>query len=323
MFQGPFSRLSSELKKRQVSTDISTTNNTASPSSATAQTVTCQEISKWQFDNKYILSGYGPEKRDCREILMSLTFLHNETCNVYTHLIGALLLPLFATSYLWFLAEPQYLNVKSIDYAIFGIFFWCAGICLDLSVLYHLMLSHSHRIEQFWHGMDLLGIIIVIVGTFTSGIYYLFFCEPSLRKMHWAMNWTMGTITGILTSNPSLRTSRGRKVKVGAFMIFGATSFIHLLHGAQRYGFEHMLQYAGMDWYFLEIFFYGTSAILYAFRIPERLAPGNFDIWGSSHQIFHVSILCWMWAHASGLAESFTSFHTMDVCGAQGIGQGS
>ncbi|KAK2122009.1 hypothetical protein NOF04DRAFT_1336577 [Fusarium oxysporum II5] len=26
------------------------------------------------------------------------------------------------------------------------------------------------------------------------------------------------------------------------------------------------------------------------FRISERFAPGHFDIWFSSHQIFHVSI---------------------------------
>ncbi|KAI1257949.1 hypothetical protein MGN70_000994 [Eutypa lata] len=255
-----------ELKKRQVpKLDMSTTNDPVNPSSATIpQTVTCQEIAEWQFDNKYILSGYRPAKGSYRQVFMSLTFLHNETCNVYTHLIGALLLPLFATSYVWFLAGPQYLDVTYIDYAMFVIFFCCAEICLILSVFYHLMQSHSHVVELFWHGMDLLGIIIVIVGTFTSGIYYLFFCEPNLRKVHWAINWTTGSITGILISKPSLRTARGRKIKVSAFIVFGATSFIHLLHGAQRYGSEYMLQYAGMDWYLLEIFFYGTSVLMYA-----------------------------------------------------------
>lgn len=56
------------------------------------RTVTWQKISNWQFDNKYILSGYRPEKADYLEIFTSLTFLHNETCNVYTHLVEALLL---------------------------------------------------------------------------------------------------------------------------------------------------------------------------------------------------------------------------------------
>ncbi|KAI0160751.1 mPR-like GPCR protein [Xylariaceae sp. FL1272] len=234
--------------------------------------VDMDKIAEWQFDNK----DYG-------EIFMSLTFLHNETCNVYSHLTGALFLPFIA-------------------------------VCLILNVLYHLMLSHSHIVEQFWPAMDLLGITIVVVGTFTAGSYYVFYCEPALRKAHWGINWTMATVTGILASNPSLRTPRGRRAKVAAFILFGATSFIHLLRGAQRYGLDYMMQSASMYWYFLEILVYGSSILLYAFRIPERLSPGTFDIWGSSHQIFHVAILCGMWAHASGLVKGFTSFHTMGLC---------
>ena len=60
------------------------------PLKAEARTVTWHEVSEWQRDNKYILSGYRAKKADYLEVFTSLTFLHNETCNVYTHLIGAL-----------------------------------------------------------------------------------------------------------------------------------------------------------------------------------------------------------------------------------------
>lgn len=166
---------------------MSTTSDLAKRSKARARTVTWQQISGWQFDNQYILSGYRPEEADYLKVISSLTFLHNETCNVYTHLVGALLLPLVATVFLRHLAEPQFLNVSYVDYAMFGIYFWCAEICLVLSAFYHLIQSHSHRLEQFWHGMDLLGIVIVTLGTFSSGIYYVFFCEPNLQKAHWAI----------------------------------------------------------------------------------------------------------------------------------------
>jgi adiponectin receptor len=166
---------------------MNTTNNPTNQSKTKARTVTWQEISGWQFDNKYILSGYRPAKADYLEIFTSLTFLHNESCNVYTHLIGALLLPLITTTFQRYLAEPQFRNVSFMDYAMFGIYFWCAEVCLILSALYHLMQPHSRQVEQFWHGMDLLGIVIVTVGTFSSGIYYVFFCEASLQKMHWSI----------------------------------------------------------------------------------------------------------------------------------------
>jgi hypothetical protein len=177
-----------ELKKRQLpKVNMSTTNDPTNQSKAKARTVTWQEISEWQHDNKYILRGYRPEKADYLEILTSLTFLHNETCNVYTHLVGALFLPLVATVFLRYLAEPQFLIVSSMDYAMFGFYFWCAETCLVLSTLFHVLQPHSHHVEQFWHGMDLLGIVIMTVGTFSSGIYYGFFCEPSLQKLHWAI----------------------------------------------------------------------------------------------------------------------------------------
>ncbi|KAJ5771467.1 uncharacterized protein N7511_003518 [Penicillium nucicola] len=298
---------------------MSITNDLTSQSKAKARTIMRQELPEWQFDNNYILSGYRPAKADYLEIFTSLTFLHNESCNVYTHLVGALLLPLVATALLRYLAEPQFINVSSMDYTMFGIYFWCAETCLVLSAIYHLMQPHSHHVEQFWHGMDLLGIVIVTVGTFSSGIYYVFFCEPSLQNLHWALILTTGTVTGVLILNPLLKTPRWRKVKVGAFVIFGASSLIPLLHGVQRYGLEYMLQYSGMKLYLLELTFYFIGVSLYAFRIPERLAPGKFDIWGSSHQIFHVAILCAMCTHETALLQGFTTCHTLHVCQLQGV----
>ncbi|GAB1194770.1 hypothetical protein APSETT444_004020 [Aspergillus pseudonomiae] len=229
---------------------MSTTNDPTNQPKANARTVTWQEVSEWQFDNKYILSGYRPANADYLVIFTSLAFLHNETCNVHTHLIGALLLPLVATTFLWYLGEPQFLNVSSMDYA---------------------------------------------------------------------MVLTTGTATGVLTSNSLLKTPRWRKVKVGTFGIFGASSFIPLLHGVQRYGLEYMLQYSGIKWYLLELTFYGTGVGLYAFRIPERLAPGRFDIWGSSHQLFHIAISCVMYTHLIALLQGFTTSHTLEVCRLQGV----
>lgn len=154
---------------------------------AETRTVTWHEISEWQRDNRYILSGYRPEKADYLATFTSLTFLHNETCNVYTHLVGALILPLIATALMRVLSEPQFLNVSRTDYVLFGIFFCCAEFCLVSSATYHLVGSHSPNVEQFWHRMDLLGIVVVTVSTFIPGIYYIFFCEPNLQKLHWAV----------------------------------------------------------------------------------------------------------------------------------------
>ncbi|KAI1052052.1 hypothetical protein LB506_003669, partial [Fusarium annulatum] len=57
------------------------------------------------------------------------------------------------------------------------------------------------------------------------------------------------------------------------------------------------------------------------FRIPKRFAPGHFDIWFSSHQIFHLSILCAMYVHTIALMHAFTACHTLDICHIQSVHQ--
>ena len=96
-----------EIKKRhRPDVNTSTTEAPTNQPKAEARTVTWHEVAEWQLDNRYILSGYRPEKADYLEIFTSLMFLHNETCNVYTHLVGALLLPLIATAFMRALHGP-------------------------------------------------------------------------------------------------------------------------------------------------------------------------------------------------------------------------
>lgn len=81
----------SEIKKRHMQgLTPNTTSTAANQRKPGARTVTWEEIHEWQRDNKYIRRGYRPGTANFLKILTSLTFLHNETCNVYTHLIGAL-----------------------------------------------------------------------------------------------------------------------------------------------------------------------------------------------------------------------------------------
>ena len=175
----------SEIKKRHVHGGDASIMKASTMRPTEARTVTWPEIPEWQRDNKYILSGYRPEKADYLEVLSSLTFIHNETCNVYTHLIGALVLPFIAMASLKLLSKPQFFDVVGMDYIMFGMFFWCAECCLIFSAVYHLMGPYSHDMEQFWHRADLLGIVIVTVGTFIPGIYYIYTCNPGLQLLHW------------------------------------------------------------------------------------------------------------------------------------------
>jgi adiponectin receptor len=149
--------------------------------------LTYEEIQEWSRDNEFIRTGYRPEKPDYKDMLLSLTYVHNETCNIYTHLIGAILVWPVAYIYMRILPEPQYDNVLRADYVMFIIFFFSCEFCLLSSATYHLMQPHSHEVEQFWHRMDLTGIAVIIAGTFIAAIYYFFICQPAFQILHWVI----------------------------------------------------------------------------------------------------------------------------------------
>lgn len=49
-------------------------------------------------------------------------------------------------------------------------------------------------------------------------------------------------------------------------------------------------------------------------QVPERLCPGKFDVWGSSHQIFHVLIIFAAMAHLVGLLKAFDHAQRFPKC---------
>lgn len=48
--------------------------------------------------------------------------------------------------------------------------------------------------------------------------------------------------------------------------------------------------------------------------MPERLRPGKFDVWGSSHQIFHILIVLAAMAHLIGLLKAFDHAQRFSKC---------
>jgi adiponectin receptor len=113
-------------------------------------------------------------------------YLHNESVNIFTHLIpaiGFLLGEWYIQDYLY----NSYAHVTVSDHLIVAFFLLAATVCLSLSATYHTMINHSHRVESLWLRLDLVGIVVLTLGDFVSGIYLVFWCEPLQRKIYWSM----------------------------------------------------------------------------------------------------------------------------------------
>lgn len=92
--------------------------------------------------------------------------------------------------------------------------------------------------------------------------------------------------------------------------MMGLSAVFPVLHAQRLYGFSQLRETIGLDWVLLQGLLYIVGAAIYAARFPERLRPGTFDIWGSSHQIFHVLVVLAAMSHLVGLIKAFDYEHS-------------
>lgn len=149
-------------------------------------TVLWHELPSWQQDNHYIRSGYRPASNSFRKSAKSLGYLHNETVNIYTHLIGSVA-ALITGLILYRILGPRYETATLEDVFVFGCYFLGAILCLGMSATYHTISNHSPEVSSFGNKLDYLGIVFLIWGSFIPIIYYGFQSDPPLIFRYWTM----------------------------------------------------------------------------------------------------------------------------------------
>ena len=151
-----------------------------------ALTVFWDDLPTWQQDNHYIQSGYRPATGSYRKSFASLGYLHNESVNIYTHLIGAVLFAI-STPVVYNILVPRYHSATTADVLVFGCFFLGAVLCLGCSATFHTITNHSPSVNSIGNQLDYLGIVLLITGSFVPSVYYGFFCLPRVQIIYWTM----------------------------------------------------------------------------------------------------------------------------------------
>lgn len=266
------------------------------------------DLPHWQKDNQHIHTGYRPASFSLLLSLQSLTYLHNETVNIYSHLLPSLL-AVPAAVWLHRVLAPRYETASRADLVAFGCFFAGAAFCLGMSATYHTISNHSPFVARVGNAFDYVGIVGLIVGSFVPSVYFGFYCAPELQQRYWTMICTLGLGCAVVSILPWFRTPRWRPFRAAMFVSMGLSAVFPVIHGLQLYGLDQMMRQIGLGWLLLQGFLYILGAGIYAARVPERLRPGKFDLWGSSHQIFHVLVVCAAGAHLTGLLRAFDYRH--------------
>ena len=231
--------------------------------------------------------------------------MHNESINIYTHLVGSVLFLIFLYD-LHSLATPRYPIATSADIISFSTFFLSAVTCMGMSATFHTISNHSLPVCSFGNKLDYLGIIILIVGSFLPALHYGFHCAPHLITFYSLLLSGLGLICAAVTLMERFRSPAYRPFRAGMFVALGLSGAIPVVHGLVGYGVYERI---GMPWVLLEAVLYIAGAGIYAARVPEKWAPGRFDMVGASHQVFHVAVVLAALSHFKGMVQMFDYLH--------------
>ncbi|RPA73942.1 HlyIII-domain-containing protein [Ascobolus immersus RN42] len=271
-------------------------------------TIAWDQLPSWQQDNHFILTGYRPPSLSFRRSFSSLLHLHNETINIYTHLLGSLI-ALLLTYTLYTSLHPRYDLATPADKTVFTFFFAGCFVCLGLSAFYHTVCNHSPEVCKFGNKLDYIGIVFMIAGSYVPSVFYGFKCHPHLRLVYWGITFLGGLACCIATFDPHFRTPRMRPWRAAMYVLYGANGLIAVSHGVVLMGWREIEDRIQVVWMLGQGGLYVLGAVIYACRVPERWAPGRFDIVGSSHQVFHCLVLAAAATHLGGVLRAFDYAH--------------
>ncbi|KAI6611016.1 hypothetical protein MCOR07_010552 [Pyricularia oryzae] len=257
------------------------------------------EIAPWQRDNEFILTGYRRASFSFITSARSILQIHNETANIWSHLLGA---ALFVALCLQFFANAEFtLHTRVQDAVAVGVYFMAVIVCFFLSTIFHTFSDHSPGMHKFGNELDHLGIVFVMWGTEVSGAHFAFYCDAPTRNVYLALLTGTAVGCGILTLRPKFRQPGYRTMRFLMYAGLGASLFLPLAHGLSVLGWKRLDAAMGLESFLgLAAINFSGSAV-YAMRIPERWFPGTFDLIGQSHNWMHVLVLTGALVRLNGL----------------------
>lgn len=248
--------------------------------------------------NKYVRSGYraGLTNWECVKSVFSV---HNESANIWSHLLPLLIWGGLALSGLW---KPW-----EVAPGIFYLIVSCTCCCLLGSALYHTFIGCQCNYHN-WLVLDVCGIYVATLG-FQWAIFYIgFACYPVLGAGFITIYYFVGALGILYALKAKTPKQRGMPLLYLSLLRFIALFTRPILGGASMKAFwlylcGELLSVLG-----------GTINVV---RIPERYFQhgqlrkrAKFDLLGSSHQIMHVCVLATMMLAKVGLGIDVAYFQS-------------
>ncbi len=250
------------------------------------------DLPNWMRDNEFILTSYRKATYSYTTSVRTISKLHNETINIWTHLAGAVLFILSLHRFLT-TVYPTLSTAPGPDIVSVSVYYLGCINCFILSTLFHTLSSHSAPVQALGNSLDHIGVVLVIYGSVLPATHFLFHCpsQLNLRIIYTLLSTTLTVLSIIFTLKPAFRTCAYRRVRFNLYTVLGLSAFLPIIHGTLLYPYVTLQNRMGISNFLGLGILNLTGAAIYAARVPERWFPRTFDIWGSSHQIMHILVV--------------------------------
>lgn len=140
-------------------------------------------VPEWYGENPYIITGYRPVFAAALPCFKSWLYLHNQTGNIYTHLVPGVA-AVAGNAVLAAYFEANYPGATLTDRLVFHVYLTAVATCFGVSAAYHTLLCHSEQWADLWIRLDYVCISALIMASFVPGLYMGFYCEPMLLRSY-------------------------------------------------------------------------------------------------------------------------------------------
>lgn len=174
-----------------------------------------------------------------------------------------------------------------------------AGIvCLLFSTVFHMFWVLSPAAMKRLAKLDFSGIACLCLGHGMTGLYYTYYCSPTLAQPFFIMMTIAFLIIIPLIMTPRFATPQWRTVRGCAFGGLGALSLFPVMKALfYMRGTADVVAVASA---LIAMAMYGIGGFIYVSRFPECCRIGKHDRFFASHQLMHMFVLGGIATHLSG-----------------------
>jgi adiponectin receptor len=231
----------------------------------------------------HILHGYRV-RHTSADALRSLFRLHNETCSVWSHLLG---LFFFAALGLW--RWPQLEYAPAYLRLCFAGFYVCVCVCMGCSAGYHLFNCVDLDVYRWAYAIDMTGIVFCILAQYAGALTLAFACFPTLQIVYLVVCFTLASVALISQHHSSCRFPMPMWRRVIPLITFAGSVVVPFAHwGLITTQFQLTMlalpMLAAFCLYCIGLAFWLTA-------MPERLIPGVLDRFLTSHGLWHICVV--------------------------------